>query len=425
MDWRKRGEADRVQLGQAGAEKRIPIGKMLSDFVRGRTNAVWPRFVFLSMQAFPLPSGATVDERSLGMEKKTALYDTHLAQGGKIMSFAGYLLPVLYSDIIEEHMAVRQAVGLFDVSHMGEVLLTGKDAQSTINYLCSNDFRDMQVGRVRYSPMLNPEGGVIDDLLVYCLAQDRYLLVVNASNREKDTAWIASELLGDTKMQDISDGIAQLALQGPKAKKVLARLTSEEELPGKYYSFKEHVQVGGISCLISRTGYTGSFGYELYCTESEGAKLWSLLCEVGQEDGLLPCGLGARDTLRLEASMPLYGHEMDAAISPLEAGLDFAVKMEKDDFIGKAALRKRGEPKLYRVGLKVTGRGIVREGCALYVGEQEIGRTTSGTHLPYLNGAYAMALINRDYAAPGTELYAVVRGRSIAVEVVTLPFYKL
>jgi len=358
------------------------------------------------------------------MEKKTALYDTHLAQGGKIVPFAGYLLPVMYSGIIEEHLAVRQAVGLFDVSHMGEVLLKGKDALSTINYLCSNDFRDMQIGRVRYSPMLNPEGGVIDDLLVYCLAQDRYLLVVNASNREKDTAWIASQLLGDTKMEDISDGLAQLALQGPKAKEVLTRLTREDALPEKYYTFTNKVQVGGISCLVSRTGYTGSFGYELYCEVADAEALWSKLREAGREDGLLPCGLGARDTLRLEASMPLYGHEMDETISPLEAGLDFAVKMQKEDFIGKAALRKRGEPQITRVGLKVTGRGIVREGCQIYAGEQEIGKTTSGTHLPYLKGAYAMALIDRAHAAPGTALSALVRGKIIDVEVVTLPFYK-
>ena len=358
------------------------------------------------------------------MEKKTALYDTHLAEGGKMVPFAGYLLPVMYRDIIEEHMAVRQAVGLFDVSHMGEVLLTGRDARDTINYLCCNEFTDMQVGRVRYSPMLNPEGGVIDDLLVYCLAQDRYLMVVNAANREKDTAWIASHLLGDTKMEDISDGLAQLALQGPKAKAVLARLAKEELLPQKYYTFTEQVQVGGISCLISRTGYTGSFGYELYCEASDAEELWRKLREAGEEDGLRPCGLGARDTLRLEASMPLYGHEMDEGISPLETGLDFAVKMQKEDFIGKEALRRRSEPQITRVGIKVRGRGIVREGCPLYAGEQEIGRTTSGTHLPYLKGAYAMALIGRAHAAPGTALYALVRGRIIDVEVVTLPFYK-
>ncbi len=358
------------------------------------------------------------------MEKKTALYDTHVAEGGKIVPFAGYLLPVQYSDIIAEHMAVREAAGLFDVSHMGELLLTGKDALRSINHLCSNAFDDMKDGRVRYSPMLNADGGVIDDLLVYRLAQDRYWLVVNAANREKDAQHIAQNLLGDCVMQDISDDVAQLALQGPAAKAILARLVAEEEIPKGYYTFTENAKVGGITCLISRTGYTGSFGYELYCSAGQAPALWKLLRESGASDGLIPCGLGARDTLRLEAAMPLYGHEMDDTVSPLETGLSFAVKMQKEDFIGKAALAKRGEPRRTRVGLKVVGRGIVREDATLYAGEHIVGRTTSGTHLPYLKAAYAMALVDKTCAAEGTHLFADVRGRKIEVEVVPMPFYK-
>lgn len=358
------------------------------------------------------------------MEKTTPLYESHVAAGGKIVPFAGYLLPVQYSDIVVEHMAVREKAGLFDVSHMGELLLTGSDALNTINQLCSNEFGDMQDGRVRYSPLLNPEGGVMDDLLVYRLAADRYWLVVNAANREKDAAWVREHLLGDCQMEDLSDSIAQLALQGPKSKAILTRLAKAEDLPQKYYTFVESVNVDGIACLVSRTGYTGSFGYELYCDAKDAPTLWAKLLEAGREDGLIPCGLGARDTLRLEASMPLYGHEMDDAVSPLETGLDFAVKMKKAAFIGKDALLARGEPRITRVGLKAIGRGIVREDCAIFAGDTQIGKSTSGTHLPYLKAAYAMALIDRTYAEPGTKLTAQVRSRMVEVEVVTLPFYK-
>ncbi|MBP1757857.1 MAG: gcvT [Firmicutes bacterium] len=358
------------------------------------------------------------------MEKKTPLYEVHLEWGGKIVPFAGYLLPVQYQGIIEEHMAVREAAGLFDVSHMGEVLFTGADALHTLNRICSNEFSDMKVGRVRYSPMLNPKGGVIDDLLIYKMAEDRYLMVVNAANREKDVTWILGNLVGDTKAEDISDEMAQLALQGPASKEILTGLVSEEALPKGYYTFVDQVDVAGISCLISRTGYTGSFGYELYCKAECAPDLWKTLMEAGKEKGLVPCGLGARDTLRLEASMPLYGHEMDDEVSPLETGLDFAVKMQKEDFIGKQALIDRGEPAISRVGLKVTGRGIIREDATLFAGETRVGRTTSGTHLPYLKAAYAMALVEKAYSAPGTVLEAEVRGRRIAAQVVELPFYK-
>lgn len=359
------------------------------------------------------------------MEKTTPLFQLHEQEGGKIVPFAGYLLPVQYKDILEEHMAVREGAGLFDVSHMGELLLTGHDALDTLHYLCSNRFHDMQDGRVRYTLLLNPQGGVIDDLLVYRLSAERYLLVVNASNREKDAAWIKEHLLGDTQLEDCSDHFAQLALQGPKAKEILEMLVKAEEIPAKYYTFTEEALVGDIPCLLSRTGYTGSFGYELYCPSDDAKKLWKLLREAGEEFGLLPCGLGARDTLRLEAGMPLYGHEMDDEVSPMETGLGFAVKLDKEeDFIGKKALMERGEPTVTRVGLKVVGRGIVREECPLFVGQEEVGKTTSGTFLPYLKGAYAMARVNRSYAELGTKLMASVRGRMIEVEVVSLPFYQ-
>lgn len=358
------------------------------------------------------------------MELKTPLYDCHIACGGKMVPFAGYLLPVQYSGIIEEHMAVRQKAGLFDVSHMGEVIISGPDALKNINHLYTNDFTNMQDGRVRYSPMCNEEGGVIDDLIVYRMAADRYLIVVNAANRHKDVAWMKDHLFGDAKLEDVSDSYAQLALQGPKSAEILSELVDESLIPEKYYTFRAEVTVAGAVCLISQTGYTGEHGYEIYCQPEDASDIWNALLAAGKEKGLIPCGLGARDTLRLEAAMPLYGHEMDDTITPLETGLNFGVKMQKEDFIGKAAMAAKGEPLIQRVGLKVTGRGIVREHCKLYSGEEEIGETTSGTHCPYLSGAYGMALVKKEFAEIGTKLEAEVRGRKVETEVVPLPFYK-
>ena len=358
------------------------------------------------------------------MELKTPLYECHVALGGKMVPFAGYLLPVQYTDVIAEHMAVRKQAGLFDVSHMGEVIISGPDALFNINNLYTNDFTNMQDGRVRYSPMCNENGGVVDDLIVYRMAADQYFVVVNAANRHKDVEWMKNHLKGDVALEDLSDSYAQIALQGPKSREILAKVAKEEEIPAKYYTFKECITVAGAECLVSQTGYTGEHGYEIYCKPEDAPGIWNALLEVGKEDGLIPCGLGARDTLRLEASMPLYGHEMDDTISPLETGLDFGVKMQKEDFIGKRAIVEKGEPDIKRVGLKVTGRGIVREHCNVYIEDQKIGETTSGTHCPYMGGAYAMALIDKAHAAEGTAMEAEVRGRKIQVEIVPLPFYK-
>lgn len=359
------------------------------------------------------------------MERKTPLYDRHMAAGGKLVPFAGYLLPVQYpKGVITEHMAVRTAAGLFDVSHMGELVFTGRDALDNLNRLLTNDFTSMKDGQVRYSPMCNDQGGCVDDLIIYRMGQEEYLAVVNAANREKDAAWMAARLTGDCRMEDRSEKTAQVALQGPNSKAILSRLTGEEALPKKYYSFVRDIDVGGVTCLISRTGYTGEFGYELYCDWDQAEKLWDLLLESGEQDGLIPCGLGARDTLRLEAGMPLYGHELDAEITPLEAGLDFAVKMGKADFIGKAGIEKKLPLSRVRVGLEVTGRGIVREHQNIYMDGGLVGKTTSGTHCPYLGKAAAMAYLPPDCAAPGTQVEVDVRGRRISAKVVELPFYK-
>lgn len=358
------------------------------------------------------------------MEKKTPLYDCHVAAGGKVVPFAGYLLPVEYKGVITEHMQVRQKAGLFDVSHMGEVIFSGPDALKNLNYLFTNDFTDMADGKVRYSPLCNENGGIVDDLIVYRFHAEKYMVVPNAANREKDVAFMQAHLSGHVKMEDISDSVAQIALQGPRSQEVLEKLTAKEEIPAGYYTFKEDVKVAGINCLLSRTGYTGEHGYELYCAPDNAPALWNALLEAGKEFEIMPCGLGARDTLRLEAAMPLYGHEMTDDISPLETGLHFAVKLQKADFIGKKAIEARGEPKIKRVGLKMTGRGIAREHNQVLLNGQTIGETTSGTFCPYLGGAYAMALVDANHAGTGTAVQVEVRGRKIDAEIVDLPFYK-
>lgn len=361
------------------------------------------------------------------MELKTPLYDQHVACGGKIVPFGGYLLPVQYpAGVITEHMAVREACGLFDVSHMGEVLIQGPGAVNTLNHLLTNDYTNLAIGRVRYSPMCNANGGVVDDLIVYRVSEDCYFVVVNAANKDKDVAHMQANLLADTTLTDISAQVAQLALQGPKSKDILASLVPADVIPKIYYSFHPaKVSVCGVDCLISRTGYTGSYGYELYCAAEEGVKLWQGLLEAGKDFGLIPCGLGARDTLRLEAGMPLYGHEMTDEISPLEAGLDFAVKLNKPEFIGREPLVAAGTPARIRIGLKATGRGIIREHQDVMKDGEHIGHTTSGTHCPYLNGAYAMALVKNGSVKLGDTVEVMVRNRKVEAEVVEYPFYKL
>ena len=358
------------------------------------------------------------------MEQKTPLYGCHQAAGGNIVPFAGYLLPMHYgTGIIAEHLAVRNQAGLFDVSHMGEVILSGPNAGACVDYLLCNDMTTLQVGRVRYSPMLNEQGGVVDDLIVYRLTEDSYMLVVNASNCAKDIAWIKAHLLDDVQFEDLSSNTAEIALQGPNSREILAKLVDPALVPTRYYSFTNNVCIAGVNCLVSRTGYTGEYGYEFYLDNSGAVALWQALLEAGQPLGLIPCGLGARDTLRLEAGMPLYGHEMADDITPLEAGLDFAVKLDRQDFIGRKALLDVGQPTVQRVGLKVTGRGIIREHAEVYSNGQCIGHTTSGTHAPFLGYGIAMATVAREYAVLGTTVDVLVRGRSVSAEVVPMPFF--
>ena len=355
------------------------------------------------------------------MERKTPLYDRHVAAGGKIVPFAGWLLPVQYAGVIAEHRAVRSACGLFDVSHMGEIVLRGSEALENLNRLMTNDFSDLGGGQARYSPMCDERGGVVDDLIVYKCGAGSYLVVVNAANTEKDFQWICSHLTPGCEAEDISGQVAQLALQGPKAEDILSRLT--REIPAKNYTAVRGT-VAGLGCLISRTGYTGEDGFELYCAPGDAVALWDALLEAGAPDGLVPCGLGARDTLRLEAAMPLYGHELSADINPYEAGLGIFVKLDKPDFIGRSALEQARPVQRRRVGLKMTGRGIARETCPVYDGDRQVGVVTSGTHCPWVNQAVALALVETAYKDPGTPLSVDVRGRRVEAEIVRTPFYK-
>ncbi|MBQ9469087.1 MAG: glycine cleavage system aminomethyltransferase GcvT [Clostridia bacterium] len=364
------------------------------------------------------------------MEKKTPLYDLHVELGGKIVPFAGYLLPVQYgTGVIAEHMAVRTKAGLFDVSHMAEIVLEGPDALRAANMLTTVHVEEMVDGQVKYSPMCNEQGGIVDDLMVYRLAADKYLFVVNAANHEKDVAFMSAHISGDVKMTDISESVAQLALQGPAAEKIFQKICPENEIPQVYYTFVEHAHLtlkGGkvIDAIVSKTGYTGEDGYEIYCAPEDSIALAKTLLDAGRDEGLIPCGLGARDTLRMEAAMPLYGHELNDELTPKESGIGFFCKMDKEDFIGKAAIEAKGLPTIKRVGLKITGRGIAREHSDVYVNGEKVGVVTSGTHCPFIGQAIAMAYLPKPLSEVGQAVQIDVRGRMIDAEVVKLPFYK-
>lgn len=359
------------------------------------------------------------------MELKTPLYNCHVAAKGKIVPFAGYLLPVQYeAGVIAEHMAVREKAGLFDVSHMAEMTLCGKDALENVQMLVTNECLNMTDGQVKYTTMCYENGTVVDDLLVYKVDNEHILLVVNAANHEKDAKWIKEHVFGDVIFEDISDNVAQVALQGPNSLEIIKKIANEEELPHKYYTFVKRCKVAGRVCLVSRTGYTGEFGYEIYCAPEDAVHIWDSIMEAGKDFGILPCGLGCRDTLRFEAGMPLYGHEMDDTITPYEASLGFCVKLKKKDFIGKTALEGKKDVTRKCVGLKMIGRGIAREHQEVFVGDKKIGFTASGSHCPFLGGAYATAILDKEYTEIGTKVEADVRGRRIEAEVVPTPFYK-
>ncbi len=353
--------------------------------------------------------------------KKTPLYDRHAALGGRIVDFGGWALPVQYTSPIEEHTAVRTGCGLFDVSHMGEIDVTGKDTFAYLQNLCTNDLTTMTPGRCRYSMLCYEDGGIVDDILVYKHSDDHYMIVVNAGNTDKDFAWFSEHMFGDVKAVNQSAQWAQLALQGPRFMEVMNAAGYIGEIPLKNYTFTPEMTVAGVKCLVSRTGYTGEDGVELYCAAADATTLYDALLAAGKPMGLQPCGLAARDSLRFEAAMPLYGHELTADITPMEANIGFAVKLDKPDFIGKSALL--APAKRRRIGLKVLDRGIVREHYSVYCQGKEVGFTTSGVFVPTLEGSHAMALVDIS-VADDTDFEVEVRGKKLKAIQVPLPFYK-
>jgi len=358
------------------------------------------------------------------MELKTPLYDCHVKYGGKIVPFAGFLLPVQYTEgLVKEHNTVRGKCGLFDVSHMSEMYVEGNDALLNMQKIFPNDFSVMNIGQIKYTTMLNENGGIIDDMIVYKFSDTQFMIVGNGANRQKDHDWIKSHVTGDCEFVNRSDEYAQIAIQGPNSAEVLKKLTKEENIPVKYYYFLEG-EVAGIQCIISQTGYTGELGYELYCAPDKAIDLWEAIMDAGKDFGLIPCGLGARDTLRLEAGMVLYGHEMSDDITPLEAKLGWSVKLNKDDFIGKAKLEERKDSNRTLASFKITGKGIVREGNDMLIDGKKIGFSTSGTHAPYLGYPIAMGYIEKEYSEVGTKVVFNVRGRDVEAEIVKAPFYK-
>ena len=357
--------------------------------------------------------------------RRTPLHDRHRAAGGKLVPFAGWEMPVQYAGVIEEHRAVRTAAGLFDVSHMGEVSVQGPDAERFLNAITPNDVAKLRPGRAHYSGLLTERGTYVDDLLIYKLAEADYLVVVNAANRERDVAWIQERRSGDVAVRDISDDYALLALQGPKAVEILAPLTGTDLSAIKYYGFAMG-EVDGHRAILSRTGYTGEDGFELYVSPEAAPAIWDRLLAAGASHGLVPAGLGARDTLRLEAGMALYGHELDEQTTPWEAGLDWVVKLDKGDFLGRDALVRQKEQGVPRrlVGFEVTGRGIARDGHEVKAGGRRIGAVTSGTWSPSFERALGMAYVEAGSETTGSDVEIDVRGRAVPARLATIPFYR-
>jgi aminomethyltransferase len=358
--------------------------------------------------------------------KQLALNDTHVALGGKMVEFAGYNMPVQYEGVNAEHDTVRNGVGVFDVSHMGEFLLTGPKALDLIQKVTSNDASTLYDGRAQYSCLPNGKGGIVDDLIVYKIADEKYLLVVNASNIEKDWNWISSHNDLGVEMRNLSDEYSLLAIQGPKAVEAMQSLTSVNLSEIKYYHFEVADFAGIPNVIISATGYTGSGGFEIYCKNSEVQQIWNKVFEAGAAFGIKPIGLAARDTLRLEMGFCLYGNDIDDTTSPLEAGLGWITKFTKD-FTDKAFLQKQKEEGVSRklVAFELVDKGIPRHDYEIAnVEGKVIGKVTSGTMSPSLKKAIGMGYVETAYATENSEIFVVIRDKHIKAKIVKLPFYK-
>jgi aminomethyltransferase len=368
-----------------------------------------------------------MEQASQAPLKKTPLNARHRASGAKMVPFGGWDMPVEYSGLTNEHNAVRTRAGLFDVSHMGEIEIAGKDALAAVQRISSNDAAKLSVGQAQYSGLLTPQGTFVDDLLVYRLAQEHFLLVVNAGNIPKDYAWIAEHITpaGDAVAVDASSRYALIAVQGPEAQTVLQTLTGVELAGIKYYWFA-HGEVANVRATISRTGYTGEDGFEIFVPPQSADRVWLAILEAGKSVDVIPCGLGARDTLRLEAGMRLHGNDIDETRTAVEADLNWIVGWKKDDFIGAAVLReqKANGPTNKIAGFEMLERGIARHGYDAYIGDTKAGIVTSGTQTPTLKKSIGMAYLPAEHVAPGTEFDVEIRGKRTRAKVIPMPFYK-
>jgi len=358
--------------------------------------------------------------------KKTPLNEEHRRLGAKMVPFVGWDMPVQYTGVIDEHMAVRTAAGIFDVSHMGEIEVKGKDALAFLQKITTNDVSKLDEGQIHYAGLTYPEGTFVDDLLVYKFKSDHYLLVVNASNTDKDFEWCLKNKTGfDVQIVNRSPEYAQIALQGPGAEKILKPLTDLSLPDMKYYWFAMG-KVNGAECIVSRTGYTGEDGFEVYSKLSDAVGIWKAMMEEGMKSGIKPAGLGARDTLRLEAKMALYGNDIDNTTTVLEAGLGWVLKLEKGNFNGRDVLLKQKEQGLKRklVGFEMVDKGIARHGYDVVKGGKKIGYVSSGSHAPFLQKAIGLAYLPSEMSEIGTEFEIDVRGKNLKAVVVKTPFYK-
>ena len=357
------------------------------------------------------------------MIKKTPLYDAHVARGARMVEFAGWSMPVQYSGPIPEHMAVRERAGLFDVSHMGEIEIRGPQAIDLIDRLVPSAPRTLEDNQAQYTMMLNESAGIVDDLLVYRIDAQRYLLVVNAGTTEKDFDWIRLHAGGfDCEVVNHSAAYAQIAIQGPESQAILQNLTpaSLDRIPSFWF---QRTTIDGIETLLSRTGYTGEDGFEIYCDSADAVHIWNRLLVEGSDERLVPCGLAARNTLRLESRLALYGHDIDDGTTPYEAGLKWVVKADKGDFVGRDALLSK-EVTRKLVGFEVLDRAPARDDYSVVKDGREIGIVTSGSPAPYLKKNIGLAYVPAEHAAVGTDLGIVVRGREVPAAVVKTPFYK-
>jgi aminomethyltransferase len=359
--------------------------------------------------------------------KKTPLNARHRASGARMVPFGGWDMPVEYAGVTAEHMAVRERAGLFDVSHMGQVEIAGGNALDAVQRISCNDASRLQVGQAQYSGLLTPRGTFVDDLLVYRLGPSHFLLVINASHIDRDVACIAEGIrpAGDAVAVNVSSRYALIAVQGPRALEILQPLTGVDLAPMKYYWFA-HGEVAGVRATVSRTGYTGEDGFEIFVPPQSADKVWLALLQSGAPVGLVPCGLAARDTLRLEAAMRLHGNDIDETTTALEADLGWIVGWKKDDFIGADALRRQRAEGVRRklVGFEMVDRGIARQGYAIHAGDAPVGIVTSGTQTPFLKKAIGLGYVPAELSAEGTAIDIDIRGRRTRAQVVPTPFYK-